>query len=118
MSDKRVDILVAALGDHQVTMTNPSIGTVLISRVGFAKFRDIVKKREIIGPEDKQSDVLVELGECFAAARRCGSDRNGNILLRDKEMRILFVVSQEGRVLLASFDQNDMSRKRQLRKTA
>lgn len=105
MSDKRVDILVAALGGHQVTMTNLSIGTVLISRVGFAKFRDIVRERGIIERKDKQSDVLVELGECFAAARRCGKDRNGNILLRDKEMRVMFVVSEEDRVLLASFDQ-------------
>lgn len=118
MSDKRVDILVAALGGHQVTMTNLSIGTVLISRVGFAKFRDIVRERGIIEQKDKQSDVLVELGECFAAARRCGNDRNGNIMLRDKEMRILFVVSQEDRVLLASFDQNDKPRKRQPRKAA
>ena len=106
MSDTRVDILVAALGGHQVSMTNLSIGTVLVSRVGFAKFRDIMKRRGIIGRKDKQSDVLVELGECFAAARRSGNDRNGNILLRDKEMRVMFVVSPEDRILLASFDQD------------
>jgi len=39
MSKQKHTILVAALGGHQVSMTNPRIGTVLVSRRGWAMFR-------------------------------------------------------------------------------
>jgi len=103
MSKQKHTILVAALGGHQVSMTNPRIGTVLVSRRGWAMFRQIVGERGVITDDDKQSDALVELGECFAVARPNGRDRNGDLMLLDKDTRLLFIVTKEDRVLIACF---------------
>ncbi len=116
---KRYEILVAALGRHEVTMTNPKIGTVQVSRRGYYMFRKLVAKRGIVAKSDTQSDVLCELGACFEAARRLPNrDRNGNLMLLDKDTEIMFVIADEGRVLLASFDQREGRKKNRARKRA
>jgi hypothetical protein len=116
---RRYSILVAALGGHQVTMTNPVIGTVQVSNRGFYMFRDLVVKRGVVGKEDTQSDALCELAACFEAAKPVRNrDSKGNLLLRDKDTQIIFVVEAEQRILIASFDEREGRKKRRAKKRA
>ncbi|GEM_PF-5370835 len=102
---KTYTAFVAVLGKHEVTMTNPSIGTVKLSNRGFYRFRELIRNRGVVGKDDTQSDVLCELGACFEAAKRLRAcDRNGNLLLLDEGTNIMFVVHPEDRVLLSSFE--------------
>lgn len=100
-----IAILVAALGGHQVTMTNPKLGTVQVGRRGYNMFRVIVANRGVVAMEDTQSEVLCELSACFEAAKPLsGRDSNGNRMLLDKDTDLLFVIEDERRILIAVYD--------------
>ena len=113
------EILVAALGRHQVSMTNARIGTVLVSRRGYAMFRDLVANRGVLDRTDTQSDFLLELGECFAAAQRLPSrDRNGDLMVLDRDTDILFIVEDDTRILTATLDHKEARRRKRAKKRA
>jgi hypothetical protein len=105
MNDRTLKILVSKIGNHQVTMTNRKAGTMLVSEEAYYSFRKILAARGLITQDDTQSDVLSELGTCIDDAIWLRTrDRNGNLLLLDKDMKVMFIVADEGRILLHSYD--------------
>lgn len=105
MIDRNPKILISKIGRHPVTMVNRKAGTMLVSEEAYYSFRRIMAARGVIAKGDTESDVLSELGACIDAAEWLhGRDRRGNLLLLDKETNLMFILRDEGRILLHSYD--------------
>lgn len=112
MNGQSPKILVSKIGGHQVTMTNRRAGTMLVSEQAYHACRRILIRREIVQKTDNQSHVLSELG---ASIDECvwlrDPDRNGNLLLLDREAKIMFVVTAQERILVRAYDTTQRKRK-------
>lgn len=107
-----VDILACGITNVPVTVTNPSIGTVLVTMQAFGLYRRLSEERGVVYPEDKRSTIICELASDFSIARPIYvhdekvPDVNGNTLLKDFAIKIMFVVDERRSLLLAAYDTN------------
>ncbi|WKZ28782.1 MAG: hypothetical protein QY323_04590 [Patescibacteria group bacterium] len=105
-----VDILACGLTNVPVTVTNPHVGTVLVTMQAFGNYRRLSEERGIIHPEEKRSEIICELASDFSLSRpfymndEKVPDVNGNTMLKDFEIKILFIVDERRSLLLAAYD--------------
>jgi hypothetical protein len=97
---------------EMVTLTNASVGTVRVMTRVFFRFREILLKRgEVTDDDHGRSLVIVELLQAFACARRAKRrrggdrrDRDGNLILVDDRMDVMFIVACDDQALLNAYD--------------
>lgn len=107
---KNIAILVAVIGDHEVTVTNTELGTAKVSRHAYARFRELMANDDTVPWQERQSRVICELAACFDSGDPAGRDRYGNLLLLDRGTDMMFVIEPERRILVAVYDQRTRRR--------
>lgn len=107
-----VDLLACGITNVPVTVTSPYVGTVLVTMQAFGHYRRLSEERGIIRPEEKRSEIICELASDFSLARpfyvndEKVPDVNGNTMLKDFEIKIMFIVDERRSLLLAAYDTN------------
>lgn len=97
-----------------VTITNAAVGTVRVLNRAYYRFRDILlEQKEIASDDGGRSLVIVELFMAFSCAMRIKRrgrgdcrDRDGNLILVDEKMGIMFIIARNEQTLLNVYDKS------------
>lgn len=108
-----VEVLGWPLTGVAVTLNNEHVGTLHVRMRAFYHFRELCRNRGDIGLDEKRTDVIRDLIAAFSYASRIRwessyrRDKFGNLILIDREEKIMFIVDEERKLLLAVFDKDE-----------
>jgi hypothetical protein len=108
-----VEVLGWPLTGVAVTLNNEYVGTLHVRMRAFYQFRALCRNRGDIANDEKRGNVIRDLIAAFSYAMRirwdgaCRRDKLGNLILIDRDEKIMFIVDDDRNLLLAVFDKNE-----------